>query len=663
MKCEQKDYGVFVTEIQAKSDAEKSNLKAGDCIIQIDGINTNKVEQMGAILKENIKENGFVMLVIERAEASHIGKGALETVNLNNSNEIITEDIQAEDTIASPLAKKSRGKAATYVELEVVESLDEVNLKAKEAGLKYKQVLNLIYYFNCKTSGCGYKWKATITNEILYQIHHTDDGHSHEEVERKDGITKEVKKIIVERLVGNESSNPEAILQACRNKGIRELPTSQQIKNHVSYKKKHLLPHGGNLNFEDIQNLVKDILDDEPDIMDLKYIINEDEPSKTDFAIIFTCKSLLEKQRQQKHAMVDGTFKLIYKGFVVLVFGYSDKNRHVHVTGVAIVSSETTNVFRWLFEFFKSNKYSEGEWMPLEIMADNSRAISAAVAIVFPDATRRNCYSHVIMACKKKWRTLKFTKSESDDIKARIRQLALHSFEEDFDLAATALIDEWRSSQDERYIVFADYFYDQYVRLDKKWFAANGGGCRTDNAIEGVNKWIKAIFISRCVPFMQAVRMIKLYLQKARDTNFGNEEITVTNAEWVAAFEFKRGTLILRDHVRNCYYVRRSQSSLGNTEFLDFLNSRDLIEWTAEDVQNFQENVAVVAPSILFDNEFTCNCSVGARRKLCKHILVIEVITKKRTFPPMAPLRQSLTECGRNKTGRPKKHGPALSRN
>uniref|UniRef100_A0A914NZS7 Uncharacterized protein n=1 Tax=Panagrolaimus davidi TaxID=227884 RepID=A0A914NZS7_9BILA len=118
------------------------------------------------------------------------------------------------------------------------------------------------------------------------------------------------------------------------NEGIRKLPTSKQVENRVAYVKKNLIPNCGNLSFDELQKLVQNILNDEPNFMEFKYIIDEENPSKTDFAMIFTCESLLNKQRDQNHAMIDGTYKLIYKGFIVLVFGYSDVNRHVHPTGM-----------------------------------------------------------------------------------------------------------------------------------------------------------------------------------------------------------------------------------------------------------------------------------------------------------------------------------------
>uniref|UniRef100_A0A914Z0W1 MULE transposase domain-containing protein n=1 Tax=Panagrolaimus superbus TaxID=310955 RepID=A0A914Z0W1_9BILA len=241
-----------------------------------------------------------------------------------------------------------------------------------------------------------------------------------------------------------------------------------------------LVPHFAKTSFADLELLVQEILTDEPDVFDVKYILNETNPQKSDFIIIFSCLSLMLKQRAQKHACVDGTWKLVHNNFVVLVFGFVDLNNHVHVTGVGIASSETTNVFKWIFEFFKSNRFTEGSWSPTEIMADNSRAISAAVLIVFPQAKRRNCYAHVIRACDTKMQELHFSADLRETTLSQIRELSRCPTETYFDLAAEALITEWSSAEYQSHKDFAIYFQRQYVELDKNWFAENGAGCRTD---------------------------------------------------------------------------------------------------------------------------------------------------------------------------------------
>uniref|UniRef100_A0A914XWR8 MULE transposase domain-containing protein n=1 Tax=Panagrolaimus superbus TaxID=310955 RepID=A0A914XWR8_9BILA len=151
--------------------------------------------------------------------------------------------------------------------------------------------------------------------------------------------------------------------------------------------------------------MVTDMEEEQSQLVQFKCEINEEDPSKTHFAMIMTCKKLMDEQRSQKHINIDGTWKLIYKNFPVIVWGYSDINRHVHPTGVAIVSSETAQVFKWIFEFLKPFQLGDDdeEWIPLEVVADNSRAITAAINEVLLDVERRNCFAHLCMNVDKKF--------------------------------------------------------------------------------------------------------------------------------------------------------------------------------------------------------------------------------------------------------------------
>jgi hypothetical protein len=83
----------------------------------------------------------------------------------------------------------------------------------------------------------------------------------------------------------------------------------------------------------------------------------------------------------------------------------------------------------------------------------------------------------------------------------------------------------------------------------------------------------------------------------------------------------------------------------------------------AEDIKLFQHNIAAVTRSNLYENEFTCNCPIGALRIRCKHVLLIQVFCNHREWPNMPALRQTINGTARNRPGRPKNHAPALSRN
>uniref|UniRef100_A0A914Q8Y3 SWIM-type domain-containing protein n=1 Tax=Panagrolaimus davidi TaxID=227884 RepID=A0A914Q8Y3_9BILA len=110
--------------------------------------------------------------------------------------------------------------------------------------------------------------------------------------------------------------------------------------------------------------------------------------------------------------------------------------------------------------------------------------------------------------------------------------------------------------------------------------------------------------------------------------------------------------------------LRRSKSEWNDADYRDYLEyygdeNNDL---DAEDIKLFQQNIAAVTRSILYDNEFTCNCPIGALRMRCKHVLLIQIICNHRQWPNMPALRQTINATARNRQGRPRNHAPALSR-
>uniref|UniRef100_A0A914Q1F5 FLYWCH-type domain-containing protein n=1 Tax=Panagrolaimus davidi TaxID=227884 RepID=A0A914Q1F5_9BILA len=155
-----------------------------------------------------------------------------ETEPANESIDVFHND--------EPPAKKRRGANIKYKYVEEVESSDDLKQKANVAGLTKINTQNGNVYYECKNPSCCYKWKAKRTYEFKYLIYETEYAHDHENAERKTGLTKDMKDIVDKRMSGNERVNANAVIQAFLNAGIKKLPTSVQINNYVSHKKRTL---------------------------------------------------------------------------------------------------------------------------------------------------------------------------------------------------------------------------------------------------------------------------------------------------------------------------------------------------------------------------------------------------------------------------------------
>uniref|UniRef100_A0A914QII4 FLYWCH-type domain-containing protein n=1 Tax=Panagrolaimus davidi TaxID=227884 RepID=A0A914QII4_9BILA len=183
-------------------------------------------------------KNGSVKLFIERREeeSRRADKRSMIDINLDSSNDFANAEADV------PPPRKKRGRAAEYEKKEEVGSLSDAKMIASDAGLKFVNTVKQTTYFACTKSGCPVRWKAVVTDDLNYQILQTKVDHDHEKIERNDGLSSAIKDIIIERINGNEPVNPEAVLQRCRNLGMRSLPTSLQVKNCVAYLKRQLVP-------------------------------------------------------------------------------------------------------------------------------------------------------------------------------------------------------------------------------------------------------------------------------------------------------------------------------------------------------------------------------------------------------------------------------------
>uniref|UniRef100_A0A914YE94 Uncharacterized protein n=1 Tax=Panagrolaimus superbus TaxID=310955 RepID=A0A914YE94_9BILA len=136
-----------------------------------------------------------------------------ETLQENESIDIFNDE---------PPAKKKRGPNLKYIYVEEAESFEDLKEKAKNAGLTIKDTPASTFYAQCKISKCGYKWKATKTDDFKYLIYETECEHDHGNVVKKAGLTKKMKDIVYERMKGNERVNAGAVIQAFLNAVIRK---------------------------------------------------------------------------------------------------------------------------------------------------------------------------------------------------------------------------------------------------------------------------------------------------------------------------------------------------------------------------------------------------------------------------------------------------------
>ena len=95
---------------------------------------------------------------------------------------------------------------------------------------------------------------------------------------------------------------------------------------------------------------------------------------------------------------VDGTYKLTWQGFLVLISGITDAQHWFHPASLSLVSHERTSTYLHLFMVLKDVDTQESgrDLDPLFVIADGSAAITATVMIAFPGCPRGICWAHVV---------------------------------------------------------------------------------------------------------------------------------------------------------------------------------------------------------------------------------------------------------------------------
>lgn len=145
--------------------------------------------------------------------------------------------------------------------------------------------------------------------------------------------------------------------------------------------------------------------DSVPDDAKKPFILNhmfEHESSESyRFNFVVSSKALLENAKYVPtgHLCADGTYKLIWEGFTVLVVGSTDKHNSFHPFGISVTTNETTADYEFVFTSIKNavEKLMPGiSFEPKHLQSDAARQIHNGFRNVFgEDATNSVCFFHV----------------------------------------------------------------------------------------------------------------------------------------------------------------------------------------------------------------------------------------------------------------------------
>lgn len=104
------------------------------------------------------------------------------------------------------------------------------------------------------------------------------------------------------------------------------------------------------------------------------------------------------------HLHADGTYKVCYQGYPLLVIGVTDKARVFHPCRIALCKTETWEDYRFLFKSLQVavETITKERFSSSTLVADCADAITKGFNDVFGESTNRVfCYFHVKQAYEK----------------------------------------------------------------------------------------------------------------------------------------------------------------------------------------------------------------------------------------------------------------------
>jgi len=326
----------------------------------------------------------------------------------NNCNEehgkkkwkFVEKYLNKEDVLQLVKEKKVWSFLRSYTTYDGIKDIYRCNL-VKRRGKQCNASLMLLYH----------------AEDMSVSIFETINAHSHDKMDNsnKNGIVEATKEII-HNIYKMGVTVPKMILthieEENKNDPSVHIPKLQQLYNYLKqYKMKANGIGRTDINFAELFKWCQEHCDipiDEDQGFVVLYQIKVDEDEANDenmsiiigdqqFRIFISSKRLLKLSSNAKIIQADSTYKVMWKGFPVIIIGFSDSNNVFHPIGMAITSEEKTADYQFVFHGLQYG-LARLEIEKLEnvtLLADNAKAITRGFRYIFGDTKRSMCWFHM----------------------------------------------------------------------------------------------------------------------------------------------------------------------------------------------------------------------------------------------------------------------------
>lgn len=564
------------------------------------------------------------------------------------------DDIEVDPELATTIKKKTRTSKVWLIDQTYSNAAEAKKYikDQKEWSFHYKNSTaeGEKHYYRCnKAKLAGPQCAAGRYLHYLNDSHRvicfkTDAEHTHED-QNPNKITPEIREEI--KKLYEMKLKPKAIL--------REINRS----NNVSIK----------------------MADNEPFVVNHKFIYNDDEyesesededeageevdtDTEYKFRYYMSTKRLLRLASNSKHICADGTYKLNWHGFPLIVLGTTDLDRHFHSFGIAVVTNETKNDYKFAFDSINIGlaKINEPLHKPTMLISDSANAIRNGYTLSFGNSNYIMCWAHARRKIVEN--ILKSVdKDYQEEFELDIDQLQLSSTQEIFADAKEMFKKKWKTKKQ---ITMLAYLEERYFTTHDTWYEGVQMYVPSqNNACEGTNRTIEDEHTIRerltmALFKLSMVNMLRIWSESYDFEKKFFEIATIVLDTWTKAYNWNKSSKQLKsvekdDSVR--YYTPTGDKlTITDSE----ISTVELKRWNT--FEQFKKRAFSVWIVDLPKNgekwlEGTCTCPVFMKEYICKHVVGIALRLKYTRAPPQAknvPLGQ------KRKLGRPAKAKKAL---
>lgn len=205
-----------------------------------------------------------------------------------------------------------------------------------------------------------------------------------------------------------------------------------------------------------------------PDTIDEPFVVGWTYEKEDDsFAFVTSTRRLLTNAARQPNLSSDGTYKIMWQNFPVVVVGMIDRQKHFHVTGIVITSNERESEYKFAFETIRLGVERETKttYKPEIVISDHAAAIRNGFFDVFGPSENVICSVHMFRNLKKK--SVYSSKENKQKIINDVYVLHSSPDAETFDRAVLLFLDKWQKTDDK----FCTYFKSTWLgETTRNWY-------------------------------------------------------------------------------------------------------------------------------------------------------------------------------------------------